>query len=127
MKKKKPAGSCRGAAGASCTDESGDESEFAQLNADMRNDTAAAEGAPATPAGTATPGEANADTVPGEAAIKADESGKEGEKKGEDFSVLKGLEHCPDFNERFTLRNGRTKAIAYPADGFNCSAEYGLV
>merc|ERR1712159_549379 len=27
---------------------------------------------------------------------------------------LSGLEHCPDFNERFTLVNGRTRAIAYP-------------
>jgi hypothetical protein len=64
-------------------------------------------------------------TVPVEAAVKADESGKPAEKK-EDFSALKGLEHCPDFNERFTLVNGRTRAIAYPNSGFNCSIEYGL-
>ena len=39
---------------------------------------------------------------------------------------LSGLEHCPDFNERFTLVNGRTRAIAYPGDGYNCNAEYTL-
>jgi hypothetical protein len=40
---------------------------------------------------------------------------------------LSGLEHCPDFNERFTLVNGRTRAIAYPNNGYNCSAEYSLI
>ena len=34
------------------------------------------------------------------------------------------LEHCPDFVERFTLVNGRTRAIAYPAKGYNCNPEY---
>jgi hypothetical protein len=24
------------------------------------------------------------------------------------------LEHCPDFNERMTLLNGKTKAVSYP-------------
>jgi len=24
------------------------------------------------------------------------------------------MEHCPDFDERFTLANGQTRAIAYP-------------
>jgi len=43
--------------------------------------------------------------------------------KGFDLSKL---EHCPDFNERFTLVNGKTKAVAYPAAGFNCNAAYGL-
>jgi len=57
---------------------------------------------------------------------KADESGKPATKK-DDFSGLKGLEHCPDFNERFTLANGRTKAIKYPSNGYNCTNEYGLV
>ena len=47
------------------------------------------------------------------------------------YSGLKGmdmtsLEHCPDFNERFTLLNGVTKAVAYPNPGFNCNADYGL-
>jgi len=47
------------------------------------------------------------------------------------YSGLKGfdiqsLEHCPDFNERFTLLNGVTKAVAYPQPGFNCNADYGL-
>ena len=47
--------------------------------------------------------------------------------KKEGFQGLGGLEHCPDFNERFTLRNGRTGAIAYPKAGYNCTEEYGLV
>ena len=36
------------------------------------------------------------------------------------------LEHCPDFNERKTLLNGKTKAVSYPQAGFNCNADYGL-
>jgi len=56
---------------------------------------------------------------------KADESGKPAEKK-ESFVGLKGLEHCPDWNERFTLANGRTRAIKYPEAGYNCTNEYGL-
>merc|ERR1712227_933755 len=43
--------------------------------------------------------------------------------KGMDLNTL---EHCPDFNERFTLLNGVTKAVAYPQPGFNCNADYGL-
>jgi len=43
--------------------------------------------------------------------------------KGFDLSTL---EHCPDFNERMTLLNGKTKAVAYPTAGFNCNADYGL-
>ena len=39
---------------------------------------------------------------------------------------LSGLEHCPDFNERYTLVNGRTRAIAYPNNGYNCNPEYTL-
>lgn len=34
------------------------------------------------------------------------------------------LEHCPDFNERFTLADGRTKGVPYPNIGFNCNADY---
>ena len=34
------------------------------------------------------------------------------------------LEHCPDFNERFTLKDGRTKGVPYPEIGFNCNADY---
>merc|ERR1712167_374219 len=40
---------------------------------------------------------------------------------------VKKLEHCPDFNERMTLLNGKTKGIPYPKPGFNCNADYGLV
>merc|ERR1712216_1045009 len=39
---------------------------------------------------------------------------------------IQTLEHCPDFNERMTLLNGVTKAVAYPKAGFNCNADYGL-
>ena len=39
---------------------------------------------------------------------------------------VKKLEHCPDFNERMTLANGKTKGIPYPQPGFNCNADYGL-
>jgi hypothetical protein len=59
--------------------------------------------------------------------IGADPAGEEAKKVAEpaapaiDYSVLKGLEHCPDFNERFTLVNGRTRAIKYPNAGYNCS------
>merc|ERR1711998_594599 len=39
---------------------------------------------------------------------------------------LKGLHHCPDFNERMTLLDGKTRGIPYPLKGFNCNANYGL-
>ena len=32
------------------------------------------------------------------------------------------LEICPDFDKRFTLIDGRTKAIPYPRRGYNCKA-----
>jgi len=34
---------------------------------------------------------------------------------------LDHLEHCPDFNERYTMRNGTDMAIPYPKAGFNCN------
>ena len=34
-----------------------------------------------------------------------------------------GMEHCPDFVERHTLVNGTTRAVAYPAAGFNCNSD----
>ena len=34
-----------------------------------------------------------------------------------------GLEHCPDFDERHTLVNGRVRGIPWPAKGFNCQNE----
>merc|ERR1719361_2377541 len=40
---------------------------------------------------------------------------------------IQSLEHCPDFNERFSLLNGVTRAVAYPNPGFNCNADYGLI
>ena len=36
------------------------------------------------------------------------------------------LEHCPDFNERFTLKDGKTKGVPYPEIGFNCNPDYQL-
>ena len=33
------------------------------------------------------------------------------------------LEHCPDFAERRTLKDGKTQAIAWPALNFNCHNE----
>jgi len=40
---------------------------------------------------------------------------------------LDHLEHCPDFNERYTLRNGTTAAVPYPKTGFNCNPAWSLV
>jgi len=68
---------------------------------------------------------AKADAAPKAEAAKAADPAPPAEKK-EDFSGLRGLEHCPDMNERFTLANGRTLARAYPGPGYNCSNEYGL-
>jgi hypothetical protein len=36
------------------------------------------------------------------------------------------LEHCPDFDERFTLVDGRTRAVPYPRKGYNCNPEYSM-
>ena len=36
------------------------------------------------------------------------------------------LEHCPDFDERFTLVDGKTRAVPYPRKGFNCNPEWSL-
>ena len=38
----------------------------------------------------------------------------------------RSVEHCPDFNERFTLVDGRTKAVPFPMKGWNCNADYHL-
>ena len=42
-------------------------------------------------------------------------------------ATFNNLQHCPDFNERMTLRDGKTKAVPYPNPGYNCSDGYGLV
>lgn len=39
---------------------------------------------------------------------------------------LSTMEHCPDFNERFSLQDGASRAIPYPEMGFNCNPDYGL-
>ena len=39
---------------------------------------------------------------------------------------VNSLEHCPDFDERFTLKDGKTKAVPYPDVGFNCNKQYQL-
>ena len=36
------------------------------------------------------------------------------------------LEHCPDFDERFTLTDGKTRAVPYPKKGYNCHSEWAL-
>ena len=41
-------------------------------------------------------------------------------------SDIAGLEHCPDFDERHTLVNGKTRAVPYPNKGYNCNPEYAL-
>jgi len=46
--------------------------------------------------------------------------------KTPDPNGFKGLEHCPDFDERFTLANGTTKAVPFPQTGYNCSADYAI-
>merc|ERR1711934_566354 len=39
---------------------------------------------------------------------------------------VNSLPHCPDFDERFTLTDGKTRAVPYPQVGFNCNNEYQL-
>jgi len=34
---------------------------------------------------------------------------------------MNSLEHCPNFNERFTLLDGVRKAVSYPNKGYNCN------
>ena len=36
------------------------------------------------------------------------------------------LQHCPDFDERHTLVDGKTRAIPYPEAGYNCHKEWAL-
>merc|ERR1712032_673947 len=36
------------------------------------------------------------------------------------------LPHCPDFDERFTLADGKTRGVPYPQVGYNCTSEYQL-
>jgi hypothetical protein len=36
------------------------------------------------------------------------------------------LPHCPDFDERQTLNDGRTQGVAYPNVGYNCKSDYQL-
>merc|ERR1740117_887687 len=87
-----------------------------------------AKAAPAAPADAkaAPADDAKAAPAAPAAAVKAADPAPAAVKK-EGFPGLGGLEHCPDFNERFTLTNGRTRAIAYPKSGYNCTEEYGLV
>ena len=33
----------------------------------------------------------------------------------------RAVEHCPDFDERMTLTDGRTNAVPYPLKGWNCN------
>ena len=36
------------------------------------------------------------------------------------------VENCPDFDERMTLVDGKTRAVAYPNKGWNCSKEWSI-
>ena len=49
------------------------------------------------------------------------------QKKGDIGPPVDSLEHCPDFDERFTLADGKTKAIPYPEVYYNCKKDYQLV
>jgi len=57
-------------------------------------------------------------------AAKKDFDGKDLNKIGADVA---GLQHCPDFDERFMLTDGKTRAVPYPQTGYNCSGEYAVV
>ena len=39
-------------------------------------------------------------------------------------SDIANLEHCPDFDYRFTLLNGKTRAVPYPQSGYNCNNNF---
>ena len=39
---------------------------------------------------------------------------------------VSSLEQCTDFDERFTLVDGKTKAVSYPAPNYNCTSDYAL-
>ena len=39
-------------------------------------------------------------------------------------SDIAPLEHCPDFDYRFTLNNGKTRAVPYPQPGYNCNNNF---
>ena len=56
-------------------------------------------------------------------AVQVEEDPRAGAFKAE----VQTLEHCPDFNERFTLKDGRTKGVPYPEIGFNCNPDYQLI
>ena len=36
------------------------------------------------------------------------------------------LEHCPDFDERMTLTDGKTRAVPFPQKGYNCNKDWSL-
>ena len=39
-------------------------------------------------------------------------------------SDIAPLEHCPNFDDRMTLLDGKTKGIPYPQAGFNCNNNF---
>ena len=55
-------------------------------------------------------------------AVQVEEDPRAGAMAGS----VQTLEHCPDFNERFTLKDGKTKGVPYPEIGFNCNPDYQL-
>lgn len=36
------------------------------------------------------------------------------------------VEHCPDFDERMTLTDGKTRGIPYPTEGWNCNPSWSI-
>merc|ERR1711981_1036111 len=50
--------------------------------------------------------------------------------KSQSLSQIKfdpmSMEHCPDFDERMTLTDGKTIGIPYPKEGYNCNPEWAL-
>ena len=52
------------------------------------------------------------------------------EKKNHDPNwgpSVNSLEHCPDFDERFTLADGKTRAIPFPEINFNCNKDWQMM
>ena len=58
--------------------------------------------------------------APADSLVQVDQDPRAGAFAGD----VQTLEHCPDFNERFTLKDGRTKGVPYPEIGFNCNPDF---
>jgi len=71
--------------------------------------------------------DANCVKVDSLAQISADPKSKneKAKEKPPAFDPM-SVEHCPDFDERMTLKDGRTTGIAYPNPGYNCQHNWSL-